>query len=100
MADNALVEGVIWDTMDLRRSVILGIWYSIVWIDAGEMSLRCAKDAEPAAVECGDGALTILWGSRGVDWAEALGDIKSRVGKWAIGQHQPRVFLPSTSYDN
>jgi hypothetical protein len=65
------------------------------------MSLRCTRDAEPAAMECGDGALTILWGSRGEDWAEALGDIKSRVGKWAIGQHQPRVLpvLPTISYD-
>jgi hypothetical protein len=30
MADNALVEGAIWDTIDLRRSVILDT--GIVWI--------------------------------------------------------------------
>lgn len=59
------------------------------------MVSRCAKDAEQDDVECGDGALTTLWGNRGQHWAEDLGGSKSRVGRSAIGQSQPRVFLPS-----
>jgi hypothetical protein len=44
MADNALVEGAICDTMDLRRSVILSMYYSMdgkVLRNVPEMHERC-----------------------------------------------------------
>lgn len=60
MLDNALVEGVSCDTMDLRRSVMMEMVYII--------QLRCCEDAQDVELddaECGDSTLTILWGSRG-----------------------------------
>jgi hypothetical protein len=83
MADNALVEGAIWDTIDLRRSVILDtgiVW--IIWIGVWKI-LRCAEDSEqPESAETA--RFNNLVGQprrRLEDWAEALGGGKSRVGK-------------------
>jgi hypothetical protein len=58
IVDTALVEGAICDTIDLRRSVILKIVYTIGYRKrSGAVKCEDVEDAETAT-------LTVLWGTR------------------------------------
>jgi hypothetical protein len=60
--DSALVEGVSCETMDLRRSVMMKILFNL---HGTEVVVKMREVVQLDDAECGDGTLTILWGSRG-----------------------------------
>jgi hypothetical protein len=66
MADKALVEGAICDTMDLRRSVILSLLYMEKLMS--EADRGDAQDVELDA-ECGDGCFNKLVGQPRRRWS-------------------------------